>query len=33
MQPHREYELLVEFDKLDNKYKELVIYIAKYLSE
>ena len=33
MQPHKEYELLVEFDKLDKKYKELIIYIAKYLSE
>ena len=33
MQPHKEYELLVDFDKPDKKYKELIIYIAKYLSE
>lgn len=33
MQPHKEYELLIEFEKLNRKYKELIIYIAKNLAE
>lgn len=33
VQPHQEYELLTEFEKLNKRHKELIIYIAKYLSE
>ena len=33
MQPHKEYELLLQFEKLDIRYKDLIIYIASYLSK
>ncbi len=33
MQPHKEYELLVEFEQLEPKYMDLIIYIAKQLSK
>ena len=31
--PHKEYELLARFDKLESKYKELIIYITGFLAK
>lgn len=33
MQPHKEYELLSSFEKLNSDYKELIIYITKHLNK
>lgn len=31
--PHKEYELLSRFNRLDSKHKELIIYIVSFLAE
>ena len=31
--PYKEYELLSRFEKLEPKYKELIIYIVSYLAD